>query len=118
MDYHLKATTEDALWTALIETGVVELVERQIPSEGAEIMTETIRQPKVGQNLDVIGVIWKPTGKTLTVKSVNDTDMAVPEMAAIDGYHANLRGGLTDAQIATLGDMIITAPATPYRVWA
>ena len=118
MDYHLKAATETAFWTALISAGVVELVEQQIIGEGEELVTETERQVKRGQNLDVIGVIWKPTGETITVKSIDDTDMEVPEMAPIEGFHANLRGGLTEEQIATLGSMIIEAPATPYRVWA
>ena len=118
MDYHLKATDQEALWTALISAGVVELVEQQIIGEGEELVTETVRQVKRGQNLDVIGVIWKPTGETITVKSIDDTDMEVPEMAPIEGFHANLRGGLTEEQIATLGSMIIEAPATPYRVWA
>ena len=118
MDYHLKAATETAFWTALISAGVVELVEQQIIGEGEELVTETVRQVKRGQNLDVIGVIWKPTGETITVKSIDDTDMEVPEMAPIEGFHANLRGGLTEEQNATLGSMIIEAPATPYRVWA
>lgn len=123
MDYHLKAATEQAFWTALISAGVVEEVDEQQlkNSEGnAEpaLVTVTVKRVKPGQELDLIGKIWKPTGKTLTVKSVNDTDMEVPEMAPIEGFHANLRGGLTDAQIATLGDIVIEAPATPYRVWA
>jgi hypothetical protein len=123
MDYHLKAATEQAFWTALISAGVVEEVDEQQlkNSEGnaePELVTVTVKRVKPGQTLDLIGKIWKPTGETITVKSVNDTDMEVPEMAPIDGYHANLRGGLSEEQIATLGDIVIEAPATPYRVWA
>ena len=123
MDYHLKAATETAFWTALISAGVAEEVnEQQLKSSVGdaepELVTVPVKRVKPGQNLDLIGEIWKPTGKTLTVKSINNTDIEVPEMAAIDGYHANLRGGLSEEQIEQLGDMIIPAPATPYRVWA
>jgi hypothetical protein len=118
MDYHLKATNEQALWTALIEAGVAEQVERQVPTQGEELATETIRQPKPGQNLDIIGEIWKPTGKMIETVMLDETTREIPEMAPVEGFHANLRGGLSEEQIEALGDIVIPAPATPYRVWA
>jgi hypothetical protein len=118
MDYHLKATSEQALWTALIESGVAEEITRQVPNNGEEIATETIRQPKPGQNLGVIGEIWKPTGKMIETVMLDETTREIPEMAPVAGFHANLRGGLSEEQVTALGDVIIPAPATPYRVWA
>ncbi len=123
MDYNLKATSEEALWTALIEAGVAELVERQelgerVEGQEPELVTVTVRQPKMGQNLDIIGEIWMPTGKMIETTMLDETVREVPEIAALDGFHANLRGGLSEEQIALLGAIIIAAPATPYRVWA
>lgn len=38
----------------------------------------------------------------------------------VKGYHANVRlaADLTDEQTAALGDAVVAAPATPYRMWA
>jgi hypothetical protein len=37
----------------------------------------------------------------------------MPEMAPIDGYHANMM-----ASDGIAGDVIIDEPSSPYRVWA
>jgi hypothetical protein len=118
MDYYLKAETEDALWTALISAGVAEQVERPILNENKEMSTETVRQAKQGQNLDIIGEIWKPTGNMIETQMLDETTREIPEMSPVAGFHANLRGGLSEEQVTALGDIIIPAPATPYRVWA
>jgi hypothetical protein len=34
------------------------------------------------------------------------------------GYHANVRLDATEEQIAALGNIVVTEPKTPYRVWA
>lgn len=86
-DLYLKADYEDALMTALADAGVS------------------------GYSIDIIGVIYKPTGETTTGE-----DMEVPVMEALDGFHANLRGSFTETQKAKLP--LIEAPATPMRVWA
>lgn len=64
--------------------------------------------------LDIIGQISKPTGNVQTVDGVE-----VPEMAPIDGFHANLRGDLSDEQLQVLADIRLEhTPTNPYRVWA
>ena len=116
MDYFLKAADEAALHSALVGAGI--LISAQVPV--IEIIDGVPTQTGVqdghalagGIALDVIGTIYKPTGKTLTVDG-----MEVPEMAPIAGYHANLRGDLSDEQRAALSDLLIDPPAQPYRVF-
>ena len=68
--------------------------------------------------VDEIGAIYAPTGKTLT----DDEGSEYPEMAAVPGYHANLRklSDKADTRIQHLedGGDIITPPATPARGFA
>ena len=66
--------------------------------------------------IDVVGVIQKPTGVMLT----DDEGMEYPEMAALDGWHVNLRlsgdGRRADAE-ALAAYTVDPSPATPSRVW-
>ena len=68
--------------------------------------------------VDDIGAIYAATGKTLT----DDEGNEYPEMAAVPGYHANLRklSDKADTLIQHLedGGDIITPPATPARGFA
>ena len=68
--------------------------------------------------VDDIGSIYEATGKTLT----DDEGNEYPEMAAVTGYHANLRklSDKADTLIQHLedGGHIITPPATPARGFA
>ena len=68
--------------------------------------------------VDEIGSIYEATGKTLT----DDEGNEYPEMAAVAGYHANLRklSDKADTLIQHLEDSghIITPPATPARGFA
>lgn len=59
--------------------------------------------------VDVIGTIYAPTGKMLKIE-----DGDVPEMAPIDGWHANVRH---TAEMPELQAWVVT-PKTPVRVWA
>jgi hypothetical protein len=102
-DYYLKTTDLETLWNLLLEAD----------------LAETITDPdgnsfKVPKNiaLDIIGTIYKPTGNMITT----DQGMTYPEQVAIDGFHANIRGVLTDEQQVALP--LVSTPANPYRVWA
>ena len=116
MDYFLKASDEAELHAALIAAGV--LISAQVPV--IEVIDGVPTQTGVqdghalagGVALDVIGTIYKPTGNILTVDG-----MEVPEMAPIPGYHANLRGDLSEEQRAALSGLLIDPPAQPYRVF-
>ena len=66
--------------------------------------------------IDVVGVIKKPTGVTFT----DGEGFVYPEMAALDGWHVNLRlsgdGRRADAE-ALVAYTVDPSPATPARVW-
>jgi hypothetical protein len=59
-------------------------------------------------SIDVIGVIYKPTGQM-----IETDDGEVEEMAAIDGWHVNTRGPMLEALIP-----FAVEPQHPVRVWA
>jgi hypothetical protein len=71
-------------------------------------VVETVLVPKYAA-VDVVGVIYKPTGKTLKTP-----EGPVPEMAPIDGWHANVRH--TDE--APELEAFRVFPQTPSRMWA
>lgn len=121
--YYLKATDEQALWTALEAADLaVKDYDPDDPlnSRPADLgMEEEWDGPSgayewrsLSNMLDIIGTMYRETGTMLTT----DDGMEYPETEAIDGYHANLREVLTDAQEAALPT--VDAPATPYRKWA
>lgn len=60
--------------------------------------------------IDVIGVIYKPTGKMLAVKG----EEPVQEMAPLEGWHVNVR----HAGVAPELDAYAVEVKTPVRVWA
>lgn len=62
--------------------------------------------------LDVVGIIHKETGVTLTDEEGNK----YPEMAPLDGWHVNLAAVEVPESLA--GYALTPAPATPYRVFA
>ena len=115
MNFYLKAESEEALWEVLEAKGLAvkdydpddPLNQRPDDAEEWE-PTGAFTHRFTGIALDVIGTIYKPTGETLT----DEEGFEYPEMAAIDGYHANLIAD--DAEdLPTIDE-----PATPYRVWA
>jgi hypothetical protein len=65
-------------------------------------------------NLDVIGLIYKPTGNVLTAED----GFEYLEQAPITGWHANLKANLTEEQELALTPFLVPEPATPTRKWA
>ena len=65
--------------------------------------------------IDVVGVIQKPTGNTLTDAEGNE----YPEMAPIAGWHINIRliGDAMRSEVEALDAQYGVEPATPERVW-
>jgi hypothetical protein len=86
-----------------------------VVAEQPDIGGALVKLPTGGAALDVIGVIYQPTGAMLT----GQDGLPYPEMAAVPGFHANLRteSPLSDAQLVQL-PLVTPLPATPYRVWA
>lgn len=99
-NHFLKASDEATLRAALIAAGILSEAE-----EGDQIAE--------GFALDVIGVIHKPTGNTVTVDGVE-----IEETAPVPGWHANLAGDLSAEQLASLAPVLLPEPVNPYRVWA
>ena len=65
--------------------------------------------------IDVVGVLHEPTGVTIT----NDEGMEYPEMAALDGWHVNIRlssDTMRDA-VEALDVSHGVTPDAPKRVW-
>jgi hypothetical protein len=121
--YYLKATDEQALWTALeaADLAVKDYdPEDPLNSRPADLDLDTewagpsgaYEWRSLSNMLDIIGTMYRETGTMLTTED----GMEYPEMEAIEGYHANLREDLTAAQEAELPT--VDAPATPYRKWA
>ena len=66
--------------------------------------------------IDVVRVISKPTGNTVTDADGNE----VPEMAPLDGWHINIRlmGDARRADVDALSAYFVDPePVTPSRVW-
>ena len=65
--------------------------------------------------IDVVGVLHEPTGNTLT----DDGGMEYPEVAALDGWHVNIRlssDAMRDA-VEALDVSVGVTPDAPKRVW-
>ena len=88
MDYYLKADSEQSLWNALVSAGAAKQVVTKDES-GAVVSTSYVPEP--GYSLDVIGTVYKATGN-MVQQTVDGVTTTVPEMTALPGYHANLRG--------------------------
>ena len=61
-------------------------------------------------NIDIIGLIYKPTGKMLMGEGGE-----YPKMEAIEGWHVNVR--LVDGEDAEALEPFEVSPETPVRVW-
>ena len=71
-------------------------------------IVEIVKLPKYAA-VDVIGVIWKPTGKMLTTE-----EGEVPEMAPLEGWHANVRHTAEAPELVAFQ----VFPQAPVRGWA
>ena len=122
--YYLKATDEQALWTALEAANLaVKDYDPEDPlnsppadydymEDGEFVKTGAYEWRSLSNMLDIIGTMYSETGNMLTTDDGNE----YPETEAMTGFHANLRENLTAEQEAALPT--IAAPATPYRIWA
>lgn len=71
-------------------------------------IVEIVKVPKYSA-VDVIGVIYKPTGKMLTTD-----EGEAPEMAPVEGWHANVRHKSEAPELAAYAVTV----NSPERVWA
>jgi hypothetical protein len=99
MDMFLKFTDEAAA-TAVLYT--------QEPTAWDEEGNVTATEPRQAYaNISTIGVIYKPTGET-------DAE-GNPVMAALDGWHVNVR--VVEGEDAAALEAFALTPAQPRRVW-
>jgi hypothetical protein len=104
MDKYLAFTDEAAAKAVLYRIeGAVEATEDTEAVEGYEVANYA--------NIDTIGIIYKPTGET-----TEQDAMDVPVMAALPGWHVNVR--LAEGEDAEALQAFEVHPATPLRVWA
>ena len=99
LDIHLKFPTQAIADKLFIETGVwLKFTDKNIVTyyDAPSYLT------------DVIGLIYKPTGKKLMVN-----DFEIDEMVDVGGWHVNLRGQLPDA----IKPYRITVLGIPHRIW-
>ena len=121
--YYLKATDEQAFWTALEAASLAH--KEYDPTDALNSRPDDLEPDAEWAGptgayewiadtpmLDIIGTMYRATGTMLTTED----GMEYPEMEAVDGYHANLREELTDEQVALLPT--IDAPTVPHRKWA
>lgn len=74
-------------------------------------VVETVKVPKYAA-VDVIGTIYKPTGKVLPAP--DGSGEAVEEMAPLEGWHVNVRHMGEAAELAAYQ----VFPQNPVRGWA
>ena len=100
-DYHLRFTDQAEADSVLFteQTNV------------QDDIVETVKVPKYAA-VDVIGVIYKPTGKMLPAP--DDSGDAVDEMAPVEGWHANVRHTAEAPELVAFQ----VFPQNPVRGWA
>ena len=101
IDYHLKFTDQ-------AEADAVLFTEQ---TNVQDDIVETVKVPRYAA-VDVIGVIWKPTGKLLPAE--DGSGDALDEMAPVEGWHANVRHTADAPEL----DAYKVEVATPVRGWA
>lgn len=102
-DYYLKAADATTLYDVLEAAGVV--------TEGDQGWHVTDAHKYA---LDVIGTIYKPTGKVLQTD-----DGEVLEMKPLDGFHANVRViNMSDFDVNKIAKILLETPSNPVRGWA
>mgnify|MGYP000751083095 CR=1 FL=1 len=126
MTIHLKAADEATFMQALKDCEWAWETEYrvEVDEDGNETVTEdVIREAGVANytathSLDIIGTIYRETGNMVEQTFADGEDtIEVPEMAPIDGWHANLLLHGEDMPEA-LAEFEIEAPATPIRKFA
>jgi hypothetical protein len=73
-------------------------------------VVKTVLVPKYAA-VDVVGVIYKPTGKMLKAKKGEEP---MPEMAPLEGWHVNVRHTAEAPEL----DAYKVEVKTPARMWA
>ena len=113
MTIYLKAADEETLNQAVVDAGWT--YQEAVPESEDEVTVTNYYTAT--HSLDVIGTIHVETGNMLTDEGPDGETFEYPEMAPIDGWHANLL--LHGEELpASLEPFVIEAPSTPVRKFA
>ena len=120
-DFYVKLATEADMPTALSAFYQQDTTTEVDPETGEETVTN-VGDPYLVQNthdyaMDIVGIIYKATGNTLT----DDDGNEYPETAPLDGWHVNIRliNDARRADVEALSDYFVDPqPTTPSRSWA
>ncbi len=103
IDYYLNFADEAAANAALYTT----VIAPEILADNGSIITPELTQLiPIYQNIDTIGVIFKPTG------AVDGEGISV--LTAVAGWHVNVR---SEKEIFDLAEFQVN-PINPVRIWA
>ena len=117
-DFYLKLTAESDMPTVLSAFYQQDYV-TNVDDEGVETQVADgdpyLVQFTHDYAIDVVGTIHEPTGVTLT----DSEGMDYPEMAAVDGWHVNIRlvGDAMRETVEALDESHGVTPNSPSRVW-
>jgi len=98
-----KAQADSVLYTTTPVLAVVDMEGNVITPAGEDIVTPNFA------NIDIIGIIYKPTGAVETING-----MEVPVMADVGGWHVNVRNFSPAPEL----DAYVVVPIHQYRTWA
>ena len=117
-DFYLRLNAESDMPTVLSDFYRQDYV-TQVDDEGNETQVEDGDAYLVTHShdyaIDVVGTIQEPTGTMLT----DDEGNEYPEMAAVDGWHVNIRlvGDAVRDTVEALDTSHGVTPNSPSRVW-
>ena len=118
-DFYLRLQSEADTPAALSAFYHQDTVTETDPETGEETVT-TVGDPYLVMHtadyaIDIVGVIHKPTGNTLT----DDAGFEYPETTPLDGWHINFRlvGDARRADVEALDAAYGVTPSSPSRVW-
>jgi hypothetical protein len=106
IDYLLKFESEEQANSVLYTKVPTAWSEGSI--DEVSIATEWMDKPNY-DNIDIIGIIYKPTGEVETVEGIE-----VPVMADVGNYHVNVRNYSEAPEL----DAYVVVPTNQYRTWA
>ena len=118
-DFYLKLASEADMPTVLsdfYEQDYSTIVDPETGEESLQIEGEPYFVSSTADYaIDVVGVLHEATGVTIT----DDEGMEYPEMAALDGWHVNIRlsSDVIRVNVDALNETYGVSPATPLRVW-
>ena len=118
-DFFLKLASEADMPTALsafYKQDYTTIVDPETGEESTQVEGNPYLVPHTADYaIDVVGVIYRPTGNMLT----DDDGNEYPEQAPLDGWHVNIRliGDARRADVEAIDAVYGVAPASPERVW-